>query len=366
MRKVSKSLIFFTLLLVFITLGAEPLLSLAEKKTGVPDKSFNELRLEMLELDLSSFGRSLSPYQPCLIYYWREEYIQLLDVDTFAAAFDSWKRRGSEITIDLSDLFNDSRDLYFKELVTLIQNTDLALNEKEFLELILIYILNQGEERFRSGYQLNALADSYLSKYPDSPIRQFVQSYIQVDMPLLHWSIGGSFLLVAAIPQGSIGEYFSGRFGMGFEMPVVSYRNIVLTPSFSVAFGSLKTSFSYDGEDWSGGFIAFTLDLSLGYRFNLLPKFAVLLQGGLGLLSIIESEEGEEDADGKLGPIPTASLGIVFEFFKDEPGKIESNGSQISSLIFGIAYRRPINPWADRFEGSELVFWSGGGFFESF
>ena len=310
--KVSKSLTFFALLLVFFTQAALP--SLAVSKAPVPGKSFEELRLEVLEVDLSSFGRSLSPYQLWLIHYWRGEYVMLLNVDTFAATYESWKQRGSKVAVDLSDMFNDSRDIYFRDLVTMIQNTDLVLNEKEFLELFLIYILNQGEERFRSHYQLNALVDSYLSKYPDSPFRQFVQSYIQVDIPPLLWSIGFSSMFLAAIPQGSISDYFSGHWGMTLGFPV-SYRNIVLTPSIGIVTGDIKTRFYYNDRYWDGRFEALTLDLSLGYRVKLFQHFAILPQCGLGLLKILwdtPREEGEED---EFGFTPTASLGIVFEYF---------------------------------------------------
>ncbi len=174
MKKVSKSLTFFALLLVFVTQGAELLYAKRES----PHKSFKQRRLELLELDLSSFGPSLSPYQLWLIYFWRGEYDLLLDVDRFAVALESWKQQGSEVTVDLSDLFDDTRGHFFKggfiggeDLATMIQNTDFAPYEKDFLELLLIYILNQGEDKFRRGF---SPADKYLSKHPDSPFRRFV------------------------------------------------------------------------------------------------------------------------------------------------------------------------------------------------
>ena len=52
MRKVSKLLAYFVLLLGFITLGIEP--SFAEKESVAPDKSFKERKLEMFELELSA------------------------------------------------------------------------------------------------------------------------------------------------------------------------------------------------------------------------------------------------------------------------------------------------------------------------
>lgn len=265
----------------------------------------------MLELDLSSFGPSLSPYQLWLIHYWRGEYVLLLDVDTYAAAFDWWKQRASGVTVDLSDLFIDSQYRYFRDLVTLIQDTDRAPHEKDFLELFLISILNQGEGTFRSGYYLNDLADSYLSKYPESPFTRFVQNYIHVDLPPLLWAIGYSIMLVGARPFGNISDYFPFQVGFGIEMPV-SYRSIVLTPSISWAWGSVKTSFSYDGEGWDDLFTAFTLDLSLGYRVELSPSFAVLPHGGMGVLRLWERPPQNEK--GEFGYTPIVSLGIVFEF----------------------------------------------------
>ena len=345
---------------MFVTQWAEAYEEALEPEALEPPKTFKELRLEVLELDLSSFGQRLSPYQLWLIHYWRGKYVLLLDVDTFAAAFESWKQRGFEVTVDLSDLFDDTRYIYLRDLVTLIRNADLALHEKDFLELFLIYILNQGEGRFISIYQLNALADRYLSKHPYSPFARFVQRYIQVELPPVLWTFGGSpTMFGVAVPCGNISDYFSAQIAVGFELQV-SYRNIVLTPSASWTGGSIKTSFSYDGEDWNNdGFMALMLDLSLGYRVKLFPKFAVTPKGGLGLLNIWEiGEEGGFVSE--LGFTPTASLGIAFEYF--EPFTEQSN----VIFAFGVDYKHLMNAWDDRFKGSELVLLFVMSFLKSF
>ena len=50
MRKVSGTLTFLALLVVFITLGAEP--SFAEKESVVPDKSFKEMKVKSVKKKL--------------------------------------------------------------------------------------------------------------------------------------------------------------------------------------------------------------------------------------------------------------------------------------------------------------------------
>jgi hypothetical protein len=54
-------------------------------------------------------------------------------VDTFASAFDSWRQGGSEVIVDLSDLFGDTRWFYFSDLLALIKHAELSLHEKDFL-----------------------------------------------------------------------------------------------------------------------------------------------------------------------------------------------------------------------------------------
>ncbi len=356
MGKVAKSLAFFALLLLLATWKAAPVL--AEKIAYF--RPFDDVRREMLEADLPSIGHSLSPYQLWLIHFWRGEYVWLLDADTFTNAVESWKQSGSRSTVDLSGLFYDTRYYYFDgyfggddNIVSRIRNTDLALYEKDFLELFLRYILSQGKGEFWSGYQLNGLAETYLSKYPDSPYRRFVESTIHADLPPLLWYSGASFGIFEAIPMGGFGNYFSSRFGLLYELPIFSFRNIVLTPSFTfLDWGTVRNSFSYNGERFSGMTTAYTLDLSLGYRFNLLREFAILPQGGLGLLNIQAFPKDEDSLF--LGFTPTASLGVVFEFSLDGAafGKTEAKGG----LSLGIAYRSLIHSWEDRFEGSELVF----------
>ena len=137
----------------------------------------------------------------------------------------------------------------------------------------------------------------------------------------------------------------------------VSYRNLVLTPSVGMLFGSIKTSFSYNGEDWASGdeFSALMLDLSLGYRVKLFPHFAIVPQGGLGL---IEISENPNNGAGELNFKPIVSLGLSFEYFTLE--------TLSTRLAFGVAYSRLIDPWDDRFEGSELVLWLSSGYSFSF
>ncbi len=118
-----------------------------------------------------------------------------------------------------------------------------------------------------------------------------------MELPPLDWTIGISFISAVTIPFGNISDYFQGQGGIGLEIPV-SYRNIVLTPSVSLAWGRVKTSFTYDGDDWNKGDVltARILDLSLGYRAKLLPDFSVVPQIGLGLLKLWYvqlEEEGE-------------------------------------------------------------------------
>jgi hypothetical protein len=170
-------------------------------------------------------------------------------VDSFVAAFDSWKLRDSEVTADLSDLFDDSQYFYFRDLMTQIQNTELDPNEKDFLEMFLGYILNQGEGRFMHAHRLNYLAEIHLSKYLHSPFRRFVQSYIQTEPPPPLWTFGFSLLAVdVAFPFGDFSN----------------------------------------GVDWDESFGMLKLDLSVGYRVKLFHKFAVVPHGGLGILKTME------------------------------------------------------------------------------
>jgi hypothetical protein len=337
-RRTSRRLLFIASLLLLAMQGVQP--SAGEERRVAPGESFHDLRVKMLELELSGFHHSLSPYQLWLIYYWRGEYLLLLDVDSFIAAAESWKARGSQVTADLPDLFEESRGYYYPDLVTQIRSTDLDPSEKEFLELFLIYILNQGEDRFRSGYELNELAEGYLSRYPYSPFRDFIQKQIYADLPPRLWQATVSWTFAGAFPSGSIRSYFSWRGGMRYDL-MVSYAGIALTPSLEVAWGIVKMPFSYGGEAWSGGVMGFALDLSLGYRLHLSRSFAILPQAGLGLLNLFESTE---DQEGELGPIATFSFGMVF---------------QAPNSLLGVAYRRPFKPWDSRFEGYELVFWVG-------
>jgi hypothetical protein len=134
MRK-ALMLIFFALLLFYRTQGPEPLFAKVWKEP-VPEKTFEQVRLEVLELDLQSIGRNLSPYQLWLIYFWRGDYELLLDVETFTSALEAWKREGTSVTADLSELYYDTVQFYFRDLAAMIHNTDFSSHDKDFLELL--------------------------------------------------------------------------------------------------------------------------------------------------------------------------------------------------------------------------------------
>jgi hypothetical protein len=331
-----------------------------------PKNPFEELRTEMLELDLPSLGPDHPPHGLWLIHYWREDYVLLLDVDGLAAALDAWKKRGPATTIYRFDNYDiaDYSSIYYRDLVSLIQGADLQTQEKDFLELLLIYILSREGNWYNSDYELNYLAKRYLSRHPDSPYQWFLETYMIKDLPPLLWTVGITFSAQAFVPFGDLRKYFSESCGIGISVPV-SYRNITLEPSISWTWGLIKTPFTYEGEGWAdgdsgNGFTTMAMDLSIGYRFIVTPNFAVLPQGGLGVLNIWESHP---DQEGELGFRPVTSLGMLFEFFYREPGKTDG---QENSWVLGLAYRSLANPWEDRFKGSALVLWGSIRILESF
>jgi hypothetical protein len=344
MQRVYRSLALSLLLAVGFTADAEP---------KGPAKPFEQVRLELLQLQLSSFGQGLSPYQLWLIHYWRGEYALILDTDSFVAAVESWRERGAQPTVDLSGLFRDTRDFYLPNLLASIQETDMAPHEKEFLTLFLMYILSQDERRPEDLYGVKSLADRYLAKYPDSPLSGFVRDHLQVEMPPLLWDIAlpsQCLTFVGAFPWGDFGAYFSPQWGISLEEPV-SYRNIVLTPAIGLINGSIQTPFLHDGETWSGDLAVLSFDLSVGYRLRLLPKLALLPQCGLGLLaaSLIPMDLGN-----RIGFMPTASAGLSLEYY---PWGWQWGLNY--RLAAGAGYRWIADVAEKRFGGSELLLWLG-------
>jgi hypothetical protein len=189
------------------------------------------------------------------------------------------------------------------------------------------------------------------------PIRSFVQDDHRGEASPYLWTIATPFqclTLIAAIPFGNFGSYFRSHYGISLDEPV-SYKNIVITPSISLTLGSIKTPFFYEGEEWKDEFSALTFDLSLGYRFKLLPKLDIVPQCTLGLLSVYRLVPGiPADSRVRVGFTPVASAGLILEYYFKFPGYPLN-----FRVTAGIGYRAIINYWENRFGGSELLLWMG-------
>ena len=346
-KKISRSTVLLALMLILSVQAPE--------QTGAtsriePEKTFAELEIAILELDLALYAGRISPYQRALIHFWRGEYPQLLDVDTFIISYRSWQQGNADAAGDLVYLSDSTRGFYVDELTMRIQNAELPLREKEFLKLFLYYILNEGENAYIRTSELNALADRYLTTYPGSPYSQFVQGYVVTELPPLFWTLGASMFAVAPFLFGDISSYFSlWPFGMAVDFSLV-YRNFVAIPSVAITAGSITSPFSYEGKDWSDSYGSLRIDLSLGYRIGLSPKFTITPKGGLGLLSLWEHPESEGDSiDTVLGFTPTASAGIMLTYISNFLVVLRAR------FTLGVDYRVLIHPWEDRFSGSELM-----------
>lgn len=314
--------------------------------------SFGGISTAMLGLNQQAIESNLSPYQKALVYYWRGEYNELLDIDLLADKLASWNRPDDTVSRDLCQLFTKSRYAYYDDLVAEVQNTDLEEYEKDFLKLLLVRVLREGDESFISDYQLNERAKWYLRNYPNAQLNGWVETNIKSELPRFPWTLGGSVLTTGSLLTSNLSDLFSSNLTVGLAL-LISYDNYVLIPSVGTAIlGSIKTSFFYEGDQWGQDLDRATygadfIDLALGYRVEFNPNLAITPRIGVGLLDMWENGMGK-----RLGFSPTASVGLVLENFSQGAFSPDRRKHRIG---VGLDYKLLVMPWDSRFKGSQIV-----------
>jgi hypothetical protein len=301
----------------------------------------------------------LSPYQLALIRFWRGEYDLLLDVDTLSADLAAWKRPDAPVPAAFCRLVTKSRYAYFDDLIASIRNAELAAVERDFLELLLMRVLSEGDGAAMDSYRFKELSEMYLRNHSDSPFRPFVEENILGELPDFSWTFGGSIVTTGAVLIGNVSDYFSPNMAIGLELEA-SYKNIVLIPCAGLAvLGSVQTPFLFKGESVgsdsdNNSYGADSLDLLLGYRIELGKNLSVLPRIGAGLYTLYFGTEN------RLGYIPTANVGVVLEYLCSAGGLAPSRTKGKSAI--GIEYKMLARQWEDRFTGSQVslsVRWPG-------
>lgn len=342
-----------TLMLAFMSLFILPFAAFGESKIPKP---FKERQEDILVENLLNNVQVLSPYQRWLLLYWQKKYAPLLDQDGLYAEYQNWVSSGSPVVTDLKGLFTESGYIYLKDLRSEIKDTDLIPSEKAFLDILLLFLLDENSalDPAAKDWYLSLPAEDYIKKYPDSSYRPFVQDVIlkkqKENSRPITLTFGASLILGTYLPFGNISDYTKDPyFVIGFDFPL-AWNRVVLSFSILIIGGPLTKPITYEGTVWQDWFSMQMYDFSIGYKIRLSQFIALTPRLGIGAtrLSLVNHDPDDEIS---AGLNRTHSFGIALELFRP----VFRSSNVTSRWAITVDYRHIPNAWDEQLTASGLL-----------
>lgn len=204
-----------------------------------------------------------------LLMLYTEEYNKLLhEIQTYSTKTPDYYSDKLYPQRDL--LFSNLRNVVIKNhdvLISKIENAQLKNVEKDFLAILLEFLLSDSKEEYITQDQLNQLSDKYLSEYPFSPYNNFVRNYIRFKWTTSKWGFGFDFGGGYSGFTETLNKTFTdgGNLVVGLD---IQYNQFITNARINLGFGhSVRTPFEYDGY-WKQNLPinVYLSELSIGYE----------------------------------------------------------------------------------------------------
>lgn len=167
---------------------------------------------------------------------------------------------------------------------------------RDFLILNLRYMIAGRDYPDITRENLNADADTFLLKYPDSKYAGYTRQYIRYKMVKSNWGYGFEFFSGYGIGTGNLYNNFHGHVPLGVAFDVL-YKNWTLYLRDYIGIGSTYADIAVNGVVWPKATKANTYipEASLGYTLPLKSKLHIAPFAGVSglLLSPTESQKDE-------------------------------------------------------------------------
>jgi len=238
------------------------------------------------------------PYEQRMLLYCLGEYdeLQYSMQQTDEKAIEKMKLKikpaADDLELTVLALVRKSRLNIENDLRKQVVNAE----NRDFLILNMRYMVGGKEYPDITRESLNANADTFLLKYPETKYSGYVRQYIRYKMVPSKWGYGFEFFSGYGLGTGNLYNNFHGHVPLGVAFDVL-YKNWTLYLRDYIGIGSTYSDIAVNGTVWPKSTKANTCipEASLGYTLPLKSKLHISPFAGIGglLLSPTESQKDE-------------------------------------------------------------------------
>jgi hypothetical protein len=313
------------------------------------------------------------PSEDFFLHFWLSDYTlisntaiidSLIEMDFF----------GFQMPLD-DNLFNDLRLESSKAASALERSIDASREPQEvrdWLRLFLHFLAyNPRNDTLQNYSSINAEAESFLSKYPNSLRVPFICKRICFRYKISDWGLGYGFFSGGGYYLGRLGTCFNSTVAMGLSLDLY-YKRAVLFLRYLIGVGGSTTKNFYYAGSWIKGrpLNEYVPEIALGAFVLQTKHLSLIPEAGLGVASISLPPTSKDTTKGA-GEIPfkmTMSVGLNIDLKFPRSGNFVPNipyyktGAWLLRLRFGY-YRPSFGELNSMFEGGQFYFNIGiGGF----
>ena len=217
---------------------------------------------------------TLSSQEYWLILFWTQEFDELLSsVEQAIIYVDEQNMNGNNPkAFPIADnLFQNLLEISIKSkhlLELVINNSQLGIEEIDFLQLHLNYCLLPLNDPAITQDSLNIKSDKFIFKYPTSPYRPFIKRFIQYKIKVADFGLGYDFFLGYGTFTGKISENLLDYVSFGFSIDL-NYKNFDINLGIGLGVAKLKQEVVYHNIKWEKEMMAdiYFPHASIGYSF---------------------------------------------------------------------------------------------------
>ena len=306
----------------------------------------------------------LWPVEQILLYYWIEEYSEIINYSNYRLDDGPVSRNRGIIYPTDNSIYNEVITASIDDFNFLkegILEQKFSEDAEAFLILLLKRILADEDSKFISMEQVNKEADKFIANYSYSPLTGIVKKYVSYKWVIGDWVGGFYFGGGYTIPSGNMLDYVSSKGAVSFSFDVYYKRSAYM---LSAQMGIGKTQqdiFVKDYGYWEKGESSnlSSIGLSLGYsvfdniRFRITPfagiSFGAIYPSGTDL----DKELQQFSIGTSIAPIFT--LNMTYRFIN--PNKLSPDNNIYAPAYgsFGINARVSYVPGILRREGGQYA-----------
>ncbi len=171
------------------------------------------------------------------------------------------------------------------------------IENRDFMILNLRYLIGGKDYSDVTRESLNADADTFLLKHPDSKYVGYTREYIRYKLVQSNWGMGLEFFSGYGIGTGNLYNNFHGHVPVGFALDVL-YKNWSLYIRDYIGIGTTHADIPVNGTVWPTGTKANTFipEATLGYMLPFKSNLHISPFAGVGGLMLSPTENQKEES----------------------------------------------------------------------